>query len=1545
MSQAGSFNTDSVMFPDQSNIVYVGKHGDDANSGLSIQEAKLTFGAAITAAFAIAPAVVVCLDEGTYTENLTGQVGVDIYAPNATISGAHTMVAGNNWHFDIAAVADGVTGFTFDAVGSLCVLSVNEIICLGAGIASAITAADYIYIKCTNAIIDDGYFLGVAAASAVTLQLGEINIGGAGAFIAPAAAADIDVIVNSVHDTGGLATLISSVGAAGTQIHIVAAHIDIEELSNIDATTVVNIDVTSLEGTLAEVGVGSVASIGGATVIEGVPIGAGTASTGDFTTITTTNPIGATYGGTGVSDPTDHSLIVGSGAGAMTELGVAANGELPIGSVGADPVLATITAGAGINVANAAGSITITNTAIGGVNQSNIVYVGKHGNDANSGLFIEEAKLTFGAAITVAAGIVPAVVVCLDNGTYTENLTGVTEVDIYAPNAKIVGVHTVAEDEGWEFLTATAATGTTGFTYNSAAATTSYLTLKQLVCEGTGIGIAATNTCTVDIHIGIALIQTGAFLSLSAASLVHIYVDAFQCATGTFITTSAAGNIYVLSKNLKNTGAGTLLTSTGGAAGTKVTIMATRVAFETLSNIDATVVAVLDVAKLEGTLAEAGAGAFARIGGATKIEGVPIGASIASTGDFTTITTTNPIDVAYGGTGVASPTDHVVLVGSGAAAMTELAVGATNEVLLGNTAADPSWGAVPNAALSNSSVTLNNGNNITVTGGTPLALGGTASFDLTGTTDHAVQVGDATGSLDSLAVGATGETLMGSTGADPGWTGSPSFSGTATAATGLTATSGNITASAGNLALPTTIAALTAGVITINGTRVFHSYGTDNLFVGLNAGNGTTTGSGKNVGIGGTALGALTTGNYNCALGYGSLTACQDGVQNTGMGPGTLHDCTSGRNNIGVGINAAYYLTTGGWNTCIGGGTLSNAGITSASYNTCISHNAGISLTTTDSNNICISNSGTATDNNTIRIGTQGTGDGQQDTTYIAGIYGTAVGATYKIATVDNAHKLGGTAIVPADHGGTGVASITDHSLVVGSGTAAMTELGVATHGQLPIGSTGADPVLATITAGVGVNITNAAGSITINAGGVNQTKIVYVGGHGNDGNDGLTINKAKLTFGAAITVATGMAPAVVVCLDNIGYTENLTGVATVDIYAPNASITGAHTVQHDEKWEFGLAVAATGTTGFTFSSATGTPSQLKLKQLNCEGTGIGVAITNTNTTDINIGDIWVGSGSFLSVGAVVARVNIHASNVKIDDTGTFITATGAATINAIVEDLWNEGADVGVLLSGTSAQVSITATHLDIETLSNIDGTVTAVLDVAYLSGTNTEAGVGAFARIGGATKIEGVPIGAGTASTGDFTTITTTNPIGATYGGTGVSDPTDHSLIVGSGAGAMTELGVATHGQIPIGSTGADPVLATITQGANITVTNAAGSITIAAAGGGGISWSIITADLDPMVIDNGYICNKGGLLSMTLPATSVVGSVLRVTGMNTNVGWRIVQRANQQIHFSGLSTTAGAGGYLESTLKRDSVELVCVVADLDFNVISSVGNLTIV
>lgn len=102
----------------------------------------------------------------------------------------------------------------------------------------------------------------------------------------------------------------------------------------------------------------------------------------------------------------------------------------------------------------------------------------------------------------------------------------------------------------------------------------------------------------------------------------------------------------------------------------------------------------------------------------------------------------------------------------------------------------------------------------------------------------------------------------------------------------------------------------------------------------------------------------------------------------------------------------------------------------------------------------------------------------------------------------------------------------------------------------------------------------------------------------------------------------------------------------------------------------------------------------------------------------------------------------------------------------------------------------------------------------------------------------------------------------------------------------------------------------------------------------------WSVITAD-QTAEVNNGYLTNKGTLLVLTLPTTAAVGSMIRVSGMNAGL-WRISQNASQVIHFGKTDTTTGTGGYLQATQTRDSVELVCCVANNEWNVLSSVGNI---
>src|SRR5882672_2929238 len=121
-------------------------------------------------------------------------------------------------------------------------------------------------------------------------------------------------------------------------------------------------------------------------------------------------------------------------------------------------------------------------------------------------------------------------------------------------------------------------------------------------------------------------------------------------------------------------------------------------------------------------------------------------------------------------------TNHDVLVGSTSNGITSITAGTTNQVLNGNTGADPSFGSVPAGALPGSGqVTLSNGTNITVTG-SPLALGGTATIAVSGPpsattlTNHGVIIGQSTSAIVATAAGSSGQILQsGGASADPAY--------------------------------------------------------------------------------------------------------------------------------------------------------------------------------------------------------------------------------------------------------------------------------------------------------------------------------------------------------------------------------------------------------------------------------------------------------------------------------------------------------------------------------------------------------------------------------------------------------------------------------------------------------------------------------------------------------------------------------------------------------------------------------------------------------
>lgn len=172
---------------------------------------------------------------------------------------------------------------------------------------------------------------------------------------------------------------------------------------------------------------------------------------------------------------------------------------------------------------------------------------------------------------------------------------------------------------------------------------------------------------------------------------------------------------------------------------------------------------------------------------------------------------------------------------------------------------------------------------------------------------------------------------------------------------------------------------------------------------------------------------------------------------------------------------------------------------------------------------------------------------------------------------------------------------------------------------------------------------------------------------------------------------------------------------------------------------------------------------------------------------------------------------------------------------------------------------------------------------------------------------------------------------------------DTTDQILWVCTTSGTTTTavwtvvVGPLTNGELLVGSTGASPMRTTLTAGANISITNGAGSISIAATGLAGFSWTTVSGTSQAMLGNNGYIANNAGLVTLTLPATSTVGDEIDIIGRGAG-GWTIAQGAGQQIIIGSTSSTLGVGGSVASTNRRDSLQLICTATNTEWTVLGA-------
>ena len=126
----------------------------------------------------------------------------------------------------------------------------------------------------------------------------------------------------------------------------------------------------------------------------------------------------------------------------------------------------------------------------------------------------------------------------------------------------------------------------------------------------------------------------------------------------------------------------------------------------------------------------------------------------------------------------------------------------------------------------------------------------------------------------------------------------------------------------------------------------------------------------------------------------------------------------------------------------------------------------------------------------------------------------------------------------------------------------------------------------------------------------------------------------------------------------------------------------------------------------------------------------------------------------------------------------------------------------------------------------------------------------------------------------------------------------------------------------------------------GSGGTTTSGVGNIITITVSGSGMTWNRISSS-QTLAVNNGYFCvAPGGALSLLLPPVSVLGDEIEIT-IDGAASFTVTQGAGQTIKLGNQTTTPGIGGSISSTQQGDTIRMVCKVNNLEWNILSMMGN----
>jgi hypothetical protein len=121
----------------------------------------------------------------------------------------------------------------------------------------------------------------------------------------------------------------------------------------------------------------------------------------------------------------------------------------------------------------------------------------------------------------------------------------------------------------------------------------------------------------------------------------------------------------------------------------------------------------------------------------------------------------------------------------------------------------------------------------------------------------------------------------------------------------------------------------------------------------------------------------------------------------------------------------------------------------------------------------------------------------------------------------------------------------------------------------------------------------------------------------------------------------------------------------------------------------------------------------------------------------------------------------------------------------------------------------------------------------------------------------------------------------------------------------------------------------------------TSGSGSTITITVSGAGFTWNVVTSASNPITLipENGYISKGGTQVVFALPLIAAVGDTYKLVGYGNL--FKVSQNADQSISLGFSTTTVGVTGDITATAARDTMEIVCVKANFEFQIVSCVGN----